>query len=62
MMAWPSPNGVYTQFRTDPDSMDMAYDSAREVCVMFGGYDGSIRLADTWEYTLLIPPGIYQYF
>jgi len=29
----------------------MAYDSARGVTVMFGGYDGIMRLADTWEYT-----------
>lgn len=42
---------------TPRDSMDAAYDSAREVCVMFGGYDGSIRLADTWEYTLLDSSG-----
>lgn len=31
-------------------SMGMAYDSDRQVIVMFGGRDGSSPLADTWEY------------
>ncbi len=28
----------------------MAYDSAREVCVLFGGWTGNASLGDTWEW------------
>lgn len=31
-------------------SPSMAFDSARNVVVMFGGYDGTGRLCDTWEW------------
>lgn len=29
---------------------DMVYDSQRQVCVLYGGFDGSAVLSDTWEY------------
>ena len=31
-------------------SYDMAYDSGRGVTVLFGGYNGSVNLDDTWEW------------
>jgi hypothetical protein len=30
----------------------MAYDSERNCIVLFGGFDGSILLKDTWELTI----------
>ena len=33
----------------------MAYDSVRQVTVLFGGWDGNTSLSDTWEYRASAP-------
>jgi len=38
----------------------LAYDSARAIGVLFGGDDGSLRLADTWEFGGHLPVVLLQ--
>jgi hypothetical protein len=35
----------------------LAYDSARRRAVLFGGYDGSAFINDTWEFSAFLPTG-----